>query len=310
MEEQSIKRRKGLKMRHKNVIAGYLFILPFIVGFLWFFLLPAIESFRFSLSDLRMGAKQYELTPVGWDHFERALLIDTTFNPQLLSALGQMCIQVPVILIFSFFVANILNQKFHGRALARLVFFLPVIITSGVILSMESGDLLLQSSYEMVNGTGANEMSDFQQLFDIGRFLRRYVGVGGPVASLISLATDSIYDIAISSGVQILIFLAGLQSISPTVFEAAKIEGATGWEMFWKITLPMISPLILVNALYSVIDSFTNSTNEMMQLINTTMFSQVKFGYGSAMAWIYFGVIAVLLLVVGGFISRFVFYET
>ncbi|MDE6167069.1 MAG: sugar ABC transporter permease [Acetatifactor sp.] len=305
-----MKGKKRLKMAHKNAIAGYLYIAPFIIGFLFFFLLPVIESFRYSLSSMKMGAGRYELTYIGWENFRKVLLIDTKFNPGLLSSLGTMAIQVPVIVIFSFFVANILNQRFRGRALARMVFFLPVIITSGVILKMENADVLLQSSYQYVSGNAGNEMSDFQRLFDIGSFLQKYLGAGGVVSALISMATDHIYDIAISAGVQILIFLAGLQSIAPSVYEAARIEGASGWEVFWKVTLPMVSPLILVNALYSVIDSFTNASNEMMVMINDTMFGQVQFGAGSAMAWIYFLVIAILLAAAGGLLSRFVFYET
>ncbi|MGF7142971.1 ABC-type sugar transport system permease subunit [Anaerotaenia torta] len=303
------KRRKRT-IRQKNAIAGYFFISPFIIGFIWFILLPTIESIRYSVSNMTLDTNQYELTTVGLVHFKKALFIDTIFNPTLINSISEMIITVPVILIFSFFIANILNQKFHGRALARAIFFLPVIVTSGVILKMESSDLLLQASYEMVNGTAASEMTDFQRLFDISRFLRQYTGLNGPLLRIITMATDGIYDIAIASGVQILIFLAGLQSISPSIFEASNIEGATGWENFWKITLPMVSPLILVNAIYTIINSFTNASNEMMILIDDTIFGQVQFGYGSAMAWIYFVLVALLLAVVSLLMSKLVFYET
>ena len=128
------------------------------------------------------------------------------------------------------------------------------------------------------------------------------------VTEFLSNAINGIYDIVVASGVQILIFLAGLQSISPSRYEASSMEGATAWENFWKITFPMISPIILVNSVYTIIDLFTNETNEMMKNIKSTIFNDIKYGYGSAMAWIYFVCIAVILLIVGGLISRKVFY--
>ena len=128
------------------------------------------------------------------------------------------------------------------------------------------------------------------------------------VTEFLSNAINGIYDIVVASGVQILIFLAGLQSISPSLYEASSMEGATAWENFWKITFPMISPIILVNSVYTIIDLFTNETNEMMKNIKSTIFNDIKYGYGSAMAWIYFVCIAVILLIVGGLISRKVFY--
>lgn len=304
------KSKRRLTMRHKDSLAGYLFILPFIIGFIAFFLIPAVESIRYSLSEMTLEADRYQLTFVGLANYKQALLINKDFNPMLLNSIKQMLITVPLVLVFSFFTANILNQKFHGRALARAIFFLPVIVTAGVILGLESNDLLVSGSYETIAGTGGSEMSEFQRLFDLSRFLSRYTNINGPIVDYLTAAVDGIYDIVIASGVQILIFLAGLQSISPSLYEASDIEGATGWENFWKITFPMISPLIVVNLIYTVVDSFTNTTNEMMAMIDDVIFSQVKYGFGSAMSWIYFSVIAVLLALVGWLVSRKVYYET
>ena len=122
-------------------------------------------------------------------------------------------------------------------------------------------------------------------------------------------AIDQIYDIIISSGVQILIFLAGLQTISPSLYEASNIEGATGWENFWKITFPMVSPLILVNILYSVIDNFTHPANQVMQMIRDIAFFRNEYGLSATLAWIYFLVIFVILTIVMWVISRNVFYQ-
>jgi ABC-type sugar transport system permease subunit len=143
---------------------------------------------------------------------------------------------------------------------------------------------------------------------NVSTFLMEYTSLPNSVISVLSSAVNGLYDIIIVSGVQILIFLAGLQSISPSLYEASSMEGATQWENFWKITFPMISPLILVNSIYTVIDLFTNETNEMMTEIKNTIFKEIDYGYGSAMAWIYFVCIVVILALVGGIISRRVFY--
>ena len=144
---------------------------------------------------------------------------------------------------------------------------------------------------------------------NVSGLLLEYTDLPVSAINFLASAVNGIYSIIIASGVQILIFLAGLQSISPSLYEASAMEGATAWESFWKITFPMISPLILVNSIYTIIDSFTSETNAIMKDIKATIFDEVKYGLGSAMAWIYFVCIAIILLIVGGIISRHVFYN-
>lgn len=304
-----LKKRNGkwcLTLTGKEAVAGILFILPFLIGFFGLFLPMMIESVRFSLSNMEVTESGYVLSTAanhGFEHYLRALTIDPDFNLQLLTGIGQMAVQIPLVIIFSFFAANLINQKFRGRAIARSVFFLPVILTSGVIMGLESSDLLVQT----LSTTGVSA-DDTEALFNISMFLLEYTSLPLTVVNFLANAVNGIYDIVVASGVQILIFLAGLQSISPSLYEASSMEGATAWENFWKITFPMISPLILVNSVYTIIDLFTNESNEMMTEIKTTIFSEIKYGYGSAMAWIYFICITVILVVVGGLISRKVFY--
>lgn len=307
--EKLFKKRNGkwkLTLRGKEAFAGYLFALPALIGFFCFFLPMVIESISFSLHNMEVTSNGYVLTPAakgGWEHYIRAFAIDPDYTPMLLDSIKNMCISVPLIIIFSFFAANLLNQKFKGRAIARSIFFFPVILTSGIVLGIESSDLLIQATGEA--GANADEVASF---LNMARLLGEYTSLPASVIGFLSNAVNGIYDIIIASGVQILIFLAGLQSISVSLYEAAKVEGATAWESFWKITFPMISPLILVNSIYTIIDTFTNETNEMMTAIKTTIFTNVKYGYGSAMAWIYFLAIGIIVLVVGGLISRKVFY--
>lgn len=293
-----------LTLRGKEALAGYLFIIPALVGIFVVFLPMIVESISFSFHNMVVGDNGYELMPAaknGFEHYVHAFAIDPDFNASLLEAVKEMALHVPLVIIFSFFAANLLNQKFHGRAIARSIFFLPVILTSGVIIGMESSDILINQETD-------EYMASVMSFLNMAKFLSEYTNLPHSVIAYLSSAVNGIYDIVIASGVQILIFLAGLQSISPSLYEASNMEGATAWENFWKITFPMISPLILVNSIYTIIDSFTNSDNEMMNKIRTTIFNDVKYGYGSAMAWIYFLAIAIIVLVVGALISRRVFY--
>ena len=290
----------------KEALAGLLFIIPFLVGFFGSFLPFIVESVRFSLSNMEVTSSGYALTPAlknGFEHYIRLLTIDPEFNQMLLRSLGETVLKVPLVIIFSFFSANLLNQEFKGRAIARSIFFFPVILTSGVILGLENSDLLVRTLSD--TGTSAE---DTQALLNVSNLLINYTDLPVSIINYLTSAIDGIYDIIIASGVQILIFLAALQSISPSLYEASSIEGATAWESFWKITFPMISPIILVNSIYTIIDTFTSETNEVMNKIKSTIFSDVKYGLGSAMAWIYFVGIAIILLIVGLYISRKVFY--
>lgn len=305
-----LKKRNGklcLSLTGKEAISGLLFILPFLIGFFGVFLPLIIESLHFSFSDMQVTAEGYSLTQTtqnGLGNYIRAFTIDPDFNLMLLTNIGQIVVKVPLVLIFSFFAANLLNQKFYGRTMARSIMFLPVIISSGVIIALESSDLLVSTMSETTQLSG----SELAAALNVVSFLTEYTALPVSVISILSTAVQGLYDIVIASGVQILIFLAGLQSISPSLYEASAIEGATKWESFWKITFPMISSLILVNSVYTVINLFINENNEMMKEIKNTIFTEIDYGYGSAMAWIYFICIGVLLLIVGGLISRHVFY--
>lgn len=297
------KKRRGLDLTRKRAAMGYLFVLPFIIGLITFFLVPLVQSFIFSLNKLEVAEGGYRLIPMGFQNYNRALRVHASYVRDLWESVRYMIANVPLIIIFSFFAANLLNQKFKGRSLARAIFFLPVIVTSGVMLVVDSGDLL-QSSLGMTqtDGTeGAFRAVELARLLLQTRLSERFI-------DYIIGAVDAIYDIVSASGVQILVFLAGLQSISPSLFEASNIEGATGWENFWKITFPMVSPLILVNTVYTIIDLLTNSSNTVMELIRDTAFASQDYGMSSAMAWIYFAAILLIVGLVMWIVSKLVFY--
>ena len=265
---------------------GYRFILPFIIGFLVFMIRPMILSLRMSFSQLNIltGA----LTPMGTGNYSYAFGTDPQFNQLLVNEIGRMAINVVATLILSFVIAVILNQKFKGRIICRVIFFLPVILSSGVLPGIEtSNDILnlMNSINQSVQETsGVNVSAALQDLLSVS-------GVGSGVFKVIFQMIDAIYDIVMASGIQIIVFLSGLQSISPSLYEAADVEGCSAWESFWKITFPMVSPLLLVNCIYTIIDFFMKNDNRVIEHINDVMYGvQMDLGVASAESWIYFGV--------------------
>ncbi|HTG71975.1 MAG TPA: sugar ABC transporter permease [Candidatus Udaeobacter sp.] len=294
----------GFKPRtygEQKALLGVLYVLPWLLGFLFFFLIPLIYSLQYSFSSIKANANGMSIEFIGFANYVEALTVNTSFNRTLTESIVNMVINVPLIVIFSLFLAVLLNQKFFGRAIARSIFFLPVILASGVIANLETSSLVQAINEQNATGgvfsTGTIEMA---------KIMVRS-GVNEDVVFYLMDAVDRIYQIVSQSGVQILIFLAGIQTISPQLYEASKIEGATGYESFWKITFPMVSPLILVNVIYTIIDSF--SRNNMTTLIKETGFTSFNFGLSSAMAWIYFLAIMIILLISTYFISKRVFYQ-
>ncbi|WP_127530154.1 carbohydrate ABC transporter permease [Paenibacillus kobensis] len=294
----------GLKPRtyaEQKALWGFIYVLPWLLGFFVFFLVPLLNSLRYSFSSIDAKGDGMTISFIGMKNYVEALTVNTSFNRTLTNSIVQMVVNVPLIVIFSLFLAVLLNQKFIGRALARSIFFLPVILASGVIANLDSSSLVQE-----ITGQNGSDIMSGLGTFEIEQFMLQ-AGVSENIVNYLTSAVDRIYQIVSQSGVQILIFLAGIQTISPQLYEASKIEGATGYEAFWKITLPMVSPLIMVNVIYTIIDSFAGS--EMTELIKDTGFRSFNFGLSSAMAWIYFLAITIVLLISTYFISKRVFYQ-
>ena len=296
------KRKSKMSLTGRRAIFGYLFILPFVLGFLLFMVKPLAQSFIMSLSDVNVGANGFELTYAGLKNYERALTIDPNFNIMLYDEITKMILNSIATIIFSFFIALLLNQKFKGRAFVRAVFFLPVIFSSGVIVGLEYNNTLLAGMKQMIEESSTSGIADTLEAMlanaDIGE---------GLLETIITLV-NSVYDIAIASGIQIIIFLSALQTIPRSMYEAADIEGCTKWESLWKITFPMISSMFLVNWIYTIIDFFMKSDNQVIQQVQTEVTRNLDFGYGSALSWIYFGIVIVWIGISSLIISRVVYY--
>jgi len=298
----------SLTLEGKNAITGYLFLLPFIIGFLAFMFLPLIESLQMVFSNVRIDLDKngFAMEFIALENLKRVVAIDPEFNRFLVEEIARMLLIVPAIIIFSLFVALILNQEFKARGLVRAIFFLPVILSSGVMIGLETNNSLLNSMADIIKESNMMKSSITKVLEDI----LVAEGAASDFMGYIFAIINQIYDIAMASGIQIIIFLSALQTIPPSMFEAAKIEGATAWECFWKITFPMVSSLILVNIVYSVVDYFIRTDNRVMEKINLTTIRMMNFGFGTAMAWVYFlAVIAIIGLAMAIISKRVYYYE-
>ncbi len=300
------RRRKVASLDKKKAKAGWWFILPFLVGFVTVYLPIIITSVKNSLLDKVSATGKFN----NFQNYIYVLTEHPTFTKTLTSGIQQLVFDIPAIVIFSLFMAVLLNQKMLGRAVFRAIFFVPVILSTGLIDALDnSANPMIENmgstagAEQGSTGTSATEIIsnvDLARLFDSMK-------VGTELVEYVTNLVNNIYGIINRSGVQLLIFLAGLQSISPAIYESCSIDGATTWETFWKITFPMISPMILVNTVYTVIDAFTSQSNRVMNEILTQ--ADKSQGQSAAMAWIYFLIVIALIAVVSGIVSAFVFYQ-
>ena len=297
------KQSKVAGLQRRKAISGYLFIAPFIIGFLAFMVKPLFQSLYMSFCTVEVSPNGIHNVFKGLANYIQAFTIDTEFNRLLVEEISRMCINSLAIMVFSFFVSLILNQKFKGRALVRAIFFLPVILSSGVILGVESNNALLASVQNMVE-----ETTSTTSVTDAIKSILLTSGIGASAFEKVFDIVDGIYDVAIASGIQIIIFLSGLQTISTNMYEAAAIEGCTAWESLWKITFPMISSLFLVNWIYTIVDFCMRSDNQVMEKISDQMIQYINYGFASAMSWIYFLIVIVIIGVSSFIISKGVYY--
>jgi oligogalacturonide transport system permease protein len=275
-------RRAPLTLRTREALMGYFFIGLWVVGFALFTLAPLIQTFVYSLNEVIVSPTGIQLELVRWNNFSRALFTDPTFVELLIGYAIETVVSVPIILIFSMIIAMFLNMKFKFKGLFRTIFFLPVVITSGPVIR----ELSAQGATSAPGIANSSAVANF--LAELPSYLRN------PVEYLLT----SFILILWFSGVQILIYLSGLQKIDRSMYEAAAIDGATAWEMFWKITLPSLTTTTLVIAVYTIITLSHFSENRVVKYIFSQTYAvQGGIGYASAMSFLYFGVLLILLAV-------------
>ena len=305
LKQSKARKSRSLEVKQRRI--GYVFVAPLIVGMLAFVAFPVIQSLIFSFSKLNVVASGYRLDFLGLENYRYIFAVDPDFRTMVITSVRDMLINVPVVVLFSFFVASLLNQKFRGRGVVRAILFLPVIIASGVVESVDKGDQfssLISSGSQAVGASAVGEQLSEQLILYL-----QQLNISPQITNFIIDTVSRVYDITIMSAVPIIIFLAGLQSVSPSLFEASYIEGASKWEVFWKISLPMVSPLILVAVIYCIIDSFTNVSNPVISRIHSAAYDSLNFGLSSSMAWSYMILILAVLALVFKLVSRYIFYQ-
>ncbi len=297
-----------MTLSQKRMISGYLFILPWLIGFLVFYLRSLFMTVEFSLSELTMDVVNggYKLEFKGLENYIYAFTVHGSFKQILTTSVLDMVIDVPLIIFFSLFMALLLNRDFKGRTLVRAIFFLPVILNAEAIVDA------IETATVMV-GTGiSSSSSEMSDAASTGMGINYYIDLFGnlmlpkQVLEYIVGAVDRITGIISASGVQIVIFIAALQSIPGSLYEVAKIEGATAYETFWKVTFPMVMPHIITNVVYTVVDSFISS--DVVDLAYTTAFSDFNYGLSSVFSVVSTLVTCLILVLVCGWIQKRTFY--
>jgi len=310
------KRKKSFRnsLKYKKDRLGWIFVSPLILGIVLVYSEIIISSFIFSISSISMipGGGGYSLKSMGFENYRQVLMVNPTYNRTIIESIQNMLISIPVVVFFSLFIAIILNSKMKFRAFYRMIFFIPVILATGIIERIDMNNIILNIMSEGRGiETGAAQATiggGLFRAFDIQMYLMNMRFSAGLTNYVVS-AVSNLLNVVNASGVQILVFLGGLQAIPDSIYEAAYIEGATAWECFWKITFVLISPMIFINTIYTVVDSFTSYKNPLIQLIYDKGFLQANYGEASAMAWIYFVVVLIFIGLVFLISSKMVFYQ-
>ena len=292
---------RKLSYERKKSLVGYGFISLWLIGFFLLYAKPLVESLYYTFNTLNVTVDGFQAIPAGFQNYVYAFTKDEAYLPLLTGALKDIVYQVPLILVFSLVMALLINQKFRGRTVVRAIFFLPVIIASGIVIDIINGDYM---SKMILSGEKTS------QLFQVSSLTEMLYGIGfsQSVVNLIIDTANNVFELSWKSGIQIILFLAGLQSVSSSLYEAASIDGGTKWEMFWKITFPMLTPILSVNIIYTITDNFTAYDNPVMQLIMKTVREDLKFHYSATLAWIYFVVVILILGVTYWLVNRRVVY--
>ena len=296
--QKLIKRLKTMSFESQEKVGGYVLVLPWLIGFALFFAVPLLMTIYWSFNDVKTIAGGLEISWIGLknfkDLFQTQMLGTKTFMEVLTNSIGEMIINVPVIFIFSLIVAVVLNTKFKGHQFFKVIFFIPVIYNTTVI------SLALEGSF---GSTMDSTMTGFNtMLTGIQSFLLN-VGIGQGLIEFLIAAVDRIFTIVTQSGIQILIFIAALQAIPKHLSEAAKIEGATAYDCFCKITVPMVSKMFLPVLIYSIVDGFASS--ELINLMTKdSTGAKISYGMASTIAIIYFIVNLIIIGIIYLFLRK------
>lgn len=294
--------KKRTRFITKDDIAGYLFVLPFLVGFVILFARPMAKSIVYSFSEISFGPEGMTLEPVGFENYSYALFSDADFFKKLLTSIGEILWNIPVIMFFSMFMAVLLNEKFVGRLFFRMLLFLPVIFALPDFINNIDADGMgarMSEGRELIAQT-----SDTLQMLLMD--LINNFGMPGEILTKLQESLQNILQICWKSGIQIILFIIGLQAIPSYLYEVCKLEGATAWETFWKITFPLLSPTILLCLIYTVIDLFNSASNQVISIITDNMSQRMH--YACAQTWLYSIVVFIFVFIAYRLVAKRAIY--
>jgi len=293
-----MKNRKYHKFLTPTDKTGLLFVLPFIIGFIWLFFMPLLESLWYTFHRVTVGADGLMLDWIGFENYKYMFNSDVSFLKKLIKMASEMGVQILVVMFVSIFLAVLLTAKFPGRLLFRTCLFLPMIFAAPAILSAFSG---MGGTSEMSESGNAFVMMSGELTGFINDVIQSF-GVLTPIIEKFTAYAGKLFNLLWSAALQIVIFIIGLQAIPSQLYEVAKMEGATAWETFWKITFPLLTPSILLCLIYSIVDYCNSSSNAVVKLIDQNMAARLD--YACTQSWAYAIMVFVIVLIVNAIVSR------
>ena len=293
--------KKALGIEARKSRYGYVFLTPWILGMLLFFIIPVIQSIWYSFCTVQLEKGGFVTEFVGLEQYNYILKEEPNYTDNLLLSFSSFATSLPIIVAVSLILAVVLNQKFHGRLFFRTLFFAPVIIAGGVVMDFLNGGSLSMESMASTGGSAYTVSSvNFMEILS-------NLNLPTQMTTLISQYVSSVFNLIWNCGVPIVLFIAGLQTIPPQLYEASTVEGANKWEEFWYITIPMMMNVLVLVVVYTSLDLFTSDNNAVIGQAYSLMKTKVIYDISAAMLWLYFGMVAVVLGAVLYLIYRLAF---
>lgn len=280
--------KKTGSIEKRNSRNGFLFTLPWAIGVLIFFIFPMFQSVYFSFADVNVTTSGFSTKFIGFKNFGYALYESPQYVENLVDSLTEFSYRIPIILILSFIIAVVLNGKFKGRTFFRSVYFIPVIIAGSIAMTFLGGNETIEEMGQVTQSAYLDGLIDFEKIF-------LQMGIPTETTNFIFGYIDQIFDLVWDSGVQIVLFISGLQSIPEQLYEVSKVEGASKWEEFWYITVPMLGNTIVLTVIYTVIEFCVSTDNKVVSQAYTMLLQQQIYGKSSAMLWLFFAIVAVII---------------
>lgn len=265
--------------------AGYTFVAHWAIGLLMFFIVPLVSSIWYALNDVSINVGEVQTDYVGFKYFKELFTIDPDYVDNLGESVGMMFYSLPIIIALSLILAVLLNQKFKGRTVFRAIFFLPIIIANSVVMDQLNSSIVTMPLFS--SGEGSNSLINYTEIIS-------GLGIPDEISPILTFLLSNTINLIWKCGVQTILFLAGLQSISASMYEVSKIEGANKWEEFWLITVPSLRHIISLVMIYTMIELFVSLDNTLVSVAYDKMLGQV-YGLSSAMLWIYFIIVLALI---------------